>query len=93
MSKEIAKAAPSRQPTDATRMAASKSTQRTAEVRPNSGSQPVNADVRRLMIAEAAYFMSEQRGFGAGHEIEDWLLAERQVDAALCTKTAPAKAD
>ncbi len=83
-------------------MVSSKSKQRAAEVKPNSGSKPdsrletvppaVTADVRRVMIAEAAYFIAERRGFGVGRELEDWLLAERQVDATLCTKAAPSRA-
>ncbi|HLZ96738.1 MAG TPA: DUF2934 domain-containing protein [Steroidobacteraceae bacterium] len=32
------------------------------------------------MIAEAAYFRAEKRGFRAGHELEDWLAAEADVD-------------
>ena len=28
-------------------------------------------------IAEIAYFFSERRGFEPGHELEDWLAAER----------------
>lgn len=43
----------------------------------------MTADARRAMIAEAAYYIAEQRGFISGGEIEDWLLAEKQVDAAL----------
>jgi hypothetical protein len=43
----------------------------------------VSAEGRRVMIAEAAYYISERRGFGAGREIEDWLLAEKQVNALL----------
>lgn len=33
------------------------------------------------MIAEAAYYLAEKRGFGFGREVEDWLLAEKQIDA------------
>jgi hypothetical protein len=61
--------------------------------KPDSGSKPaallegarrsVSAEKRELMIAEAAYYISERRGFGAGREMEDWLLAEQQVDAGL----------
>lgn len=29
------------------------------------------------MIAEAAYFLAEKRGFLAGHDQEDWFTAER----------------
>ena len=39
---------------------------------------------RRLaMVADAAYFYAEHRGFEPGHELEDWLAAESQIDAAL----------
>ena len=35
------------------------------------------------MIAEAAYLRAERRGFDTGHEEEDWLAAEKEVDALL----------
>ncbi len=38
---------------------------------------------RRAMIAEAAYYMAERRGFESGHELEDWLLAESRFEAAI----------
>lgn len=38
---------------------------------------------RRRMIAEAAYFRAEQRGFVPGSELEDWLAAEMEIDALL----------
>ena len=37
-------------------------------------------DGQRL-IAEAAYFRAERRGFVPGQELEDWLAAEIEVDA------------
>jgi hypothetical protein len=37
---------------------------------------------RREAIAKAAYHRAEQRGFEPGHELEDWVAAETQVDAA-----------
>jgi Protein of unknown function (DUF2934) len=43
----------------------------------------VSADDRRAMIAEAAYLRAERRGFDPGHETEDWLAAEVEVDALL----------
>jgi Protein of unknown function (DUF2934) len=45
----------------------------------------ISADVRREMIAEAAYLRAERRGFTGGHEQEreDWLTAEAEVDALL----------
>jgi hypothetical protein len=44
---------------------------------------PVTADARRTMIAEAAYYIAQQRGFEQGREVENWLLAEKQIDTAL----------
>ena len=38
---------------------------------------------RKEMVSEAAYYIAEQRGFLPGNEVEDWLLAERQIDAQL----------
>jgi len=43
----------------------------------------VSAEDRRAMIAEAAYLRAERRGFAPGHETEDWLAAEVEVDALL----------
>jgi Protein of unknown function (DUF2934) len=40
------------------------------------------AEQRHTMIAIAAYYISERRGFEAGHELEDWLLAESEIDRA-----------
>jgi hypothetical protein len=34
-------------------------------------------------IAVAAYYLAERRHFASGHEIDDWLQAERQVLGAL----------
>ena len=46
-------------------------------------SDAVSEDVRRGMIAEGAYLRAERRGFAHGHEAEDWLAAEAEVDALL----------
>jgi len=48
-----------------------------------SFSQFVGPEQRAALIAEAAFFRAEKRGFAAGHEIEDWLAAESEVDAKL----------
>ncbi|WP_129781982.1 DUF2934 domain-containing protein [Peristeroidobacter soli] len=34
---------------------------------------------RHQMIATAAYFRAQERGFEPGHELEDWLAAETEV--------------
>lgn len=41
------------------------------------------AALRKSMIAEAAYFRAERRGFEPGHDLEDWLEAEVEVGNAL----------
>jgi hypothetical protein len=38
---------------------------------------------RQACIAKGAYFRAEQRGFAPGHEVDDWLAAEEQVDERL----------
>lgn len=50
---------------------------------PTAQTAAVSDDQRRGMIAEAAYFHAEQRGFAPGGEVEDWLAAEAEVDALL----------
>jgi hypothetical protein len=44
---------------------------------------------RDAMIAEAAYFHSAHRGFEPGHEVDDWLAAESEIDAALARGDLP----
>lgn len=51
----------------------------------------VKPDQRHAMIAEAAYYLGLQRKFEPGHEVEDWLLAEREVDGALAWGESCAK--
>ena len=43
----------------------------------------IEPQVREAMIADSAYFRSAHRGFEPGHEVEDWLAAESEIDAAL----------
>jgi len=35
---------------------------------------------QRRMIAEAAYFRAERRGFAVGGELDDWVQAEAEID-------------
>jgi hypothetical protein len=35
------------------------------------------------MIATAAYYRAEHRRFAAGHELEDWLAAEAEIEALM----------
>lgn len=41
----------------------------------------VSPALRHQMIAEAAYYLAQRRGFIPGYEEEDWLAAELQIDA------------
>lgn len=38
---------------------------------------------RMQMIAEAAYYRAEARGFISGDELQDWLDAENEIDRIL----------
>ena len=38
---------------------------------------------RQRMIAEAAYYRAQARGFAPGYELEDWLQAEAKVNRIL----------
>jgi hypothetical protein len=40
------------------------------------------ADERLRRIQEAAYYKSERRAFAPGHELDDWLAAEREIGPA-----------
>ena len=42
----------------------------------------LDPDVRRMRVEFAAYLRAEQRGFVPGHELEDWLAAEAEIDHA-----------
>lgn len=44
---------------------------------------PHVAEDRGVSIARAAYRRAERRGFAPGHELEDWLAAENEVDQRL----------
>ncbi len=50
----------------------------------------VNADFTAA-VAERAYFRALHRGFAPGHEIDDWLVAEREVAAMLGAAELPAR--
>lgn len=43
----------------------------------------VDVEIRHAMIAQAAYFRAEKRGFDGGGELDDWLEAEREISHIL----------
>src|SRR5712691_4017851 len=46
----------------------------------------VGPGIRHEMIARVAYLRAEARGFAPGHELEDWLSAEADIDHALAMR-------
>ena len=48
----------------------------------------ISPQERWQMIADAAFFRAESRGFAPGGEIADWLAAEMEVDALLMGKSS-----
>ncbi|OGA27919.1 MAG: hypothetical protein A3F77_05770 [Betaproteobacteria bacterium RIFCSPLOWO2_12_FULL_67_28] len=48
----------------------------------------VSAEERARMVALAAYFRSQKRGFDPGRDLQDWLEAEAEVDATLGLRPA-----
>jgi len=54
---------------------------------PNSSGDHASAFIepeqRQAMIAEAAYYGAERRGFESGRDLDDWYGAEREIDSML----------
>lgn len=48
----------------------------------------MNPEQRWRMVAEAAYYKAEKRGFQGGDSARDWIEAEAEIDAQLGAKTA-----
>lgn len=68
--------------TAATKAAAAPTvTRATLKTRP--ARPPISGEDRYRMIAEAAYFRAEQRGFAPGYELADWLAAEIDIEGLL----------
>ncbi|HEU4778515.1 MAG TPA: DUF2934 domain-containing protein [Steroidobacteraceae bacterium] len=55
-------------------------------IKSRTGKRP---QAREAMIAEAAYLRCAHRGFEAGHDVDDWLAAESEIDAALSRGDVP----
>ncbi len=69
------------------------SAKKARRVTPNSSASHagflIDADRREAMIREAAYFRAASRGFCPGHEVEDWLTAETEIDCILANSELP----
>ena len=44
-----------------------------------AGAPSIGAEERERLIARAAYFRAEKRGFAPGCELQDWIEAEAEV--------------
>lgn len=78
---------PGPQQSQSTRTAASaKVAARRRGAEPQTASVQVAPEQRQQLIAQAAYFIAERRGFAPGNELEDWLRAEAEIEA--CMKAA-----
>ncbi len=76
-----------------------KSSARPTDVRTAPSTAPENTTLlvhdwsnrgdRERMIAEAAYFRAERRGFGLGEAEIDWFEAERELTARMETDRLP----
>ena len=49
----------------------------------DDGPVSLSAVERHEMIAVAAYYLAEKRGFPGGGALEDWIAAERQIDTMI----------
>jgi len=56
------------------------------------GVMPTSAELppeRRAEIAQRAYEIASRRGFREGEELQNWLQAEREIEAGPVRSTAP----
>ena len=61
------------------------------ETRPEPGARTRIAPEERIrMIAEAAYYRAERRGFATGGGMDDWVRAETEIDRLIQTDASHA---
>lgn len=60
-----------------------KNAKKSADLAANSSASGVNPDLRHQMIATAAYYRAERRGFDGSDPNIDWCKAEIEVDRML----------
>ena len=76
-----------RKKTASRKVTAAKAT-RTSSGATKASRKTTSADLRQRMIAEAAYYLAERRGFMGGDPKQDWLDAEANIDATLIDSKA-----
>lgn len=61
-----------------------------AGAKPGAGAR-IAPEERKRMIAEAAYYRAERRGFATGGELDDWIEAETEIDRLIQTNASHAR--
>ncbi len=51
--------------------------------KPSARRAAVSPEQRLDMIREAAYYLAERRGFAQGDALQDWIVAEMEIDERL----------
>lgn len=79
---------PAAKPAPATKKAAAAAKPKAAArpkavVKPRTAPAAIDTDRRRHYVEVAAYFIAERRGFMGGCEMEDWVMAESEIDRML----------
>lgn len=74
---------PSVSPSAAPRTPTSSASARSLEVKANDSARSITAEERYKLIAEAAYYRAEKRGFQGGDPDQDWIQAEKEIEAKL----------
>jgi len=67
--------------TGAAKVAAVQRTKKTSA----TSTKSITASEREQLIAEAAYYRAERRGFQGGDPVQDWIEAEVEVERTLST--------
>ena len=52
---------------------------------PPEGAASKDPAQHRVMIAEAAFYIAQARGFTPSQELDDWLAAEREIEQRLAS--------
>lgn len=82
--KSVVKSKPTDAKSTATKSTVKRQPAKSSKDAPSSAEQiAVNGEDRHNMIATAAYYRAERRGFNGGCETEDWLEAEAEIDSML----------
>jgi len=56
---------------------------RAPTVKPQDGATKLDAHELHALVAQAAYFKAEARGFAPGGELADWIAAETEISTQL----------